>query len=166
MSINEGEQNIRNGLAILSFNIPPPLRNVKEFIKLSLNSSADNLMSDKIFKLRLASSDERRAQAYELLQKKFSVPDNSAAFLRLKENPQRISLLIDMKDTPVGTITIVFDSRLGLDADHLFKNELDLLRERGAKLSEITNLAMDGAPKGRRVMAAFVNMAYISVVSG
>lgn len=116
--------------------------------------------SPKTFKIRVASG-MRRTQANLLIQKKFPFWEQAAIDLNSEENTNRTVLTLDINDTPVGTITLIIDSPLGLDADATYKVEVDHLRSPSRKLAEITNFAMDGTPNNKKLMASIIHLAYI-----
>ena len=51
----------------------------------------------------------------------------------------------------IATLTLVFDSGLGLPSDSLYGKELALLRNSGRRLAEITKLSIDRAVRARQV---------------
>ena len=63
---------------------------------------------------------------------------------------------------PVGALTVVFDSPLGLPADGLFGAELDALRERGRRLAEIVSLGIaEETAVGSDLLVRLFNLAYL-----
>lgn len=118
-------------------------------------------IEERCFKIRLASSNQRRKAANLLIQNKFSRRGYSTSDLNIKENSNRITLLIDLNDIIVGTITLGLDTPLGLEVDNTFKAEVDHLRANGRKLAEITNFAMEGSPNNTRLMASIAHLTYI-----
>lgn len=74
--------------------------------------------------------------------------------------PNRMTLVTDTAGHTVGTMTLCFDSEIGLPADENFKARLDLLRNLGCTLCEPTRLAIDThVPK--RVFASMIHISYI-----
>jgi len=53
---------------------------------------------------------------------------------QFNDDPNRITLTATDKGSVVGTLSIGIDSPIGLMADLIFKEELDLHRNRGASL--------------------------------
>jgi hypothetical protein len=53
------------------------------------------------------------------------------------------------------------DSDVGLAADQIFKEEIDAMRERGARLCEFTKLAFDPSVKSK---AALANLFHLAVI--
>ncbi len=63
--------------------------------------------------------------------------------------------------TPVGALTVVFDSPMGLPADKLYKPELDALRASGRRLAEVVSLGVaDDAGVGSEVLVKLFDFAY------
>jgi len=63
---------------------------------------------------------------------------------------------------PVGALTVVFDSPMGLPADQLYKPELDALRAQGRRLSEIVSLGVaEEAGAGAQIMVQLFNFVYL-----
>jgi len=62
---------------------------------------------------------------------------------------------------PVGALTVVFDSAMGLPADKVYGPELDALRGAGRRLAEVVSLgvAEDGAA-GSQALVKLFNFAY------
>jgi len=64
--------------------------------------------------------------------------------------------------TPVGALTVVFDSPLGLPADKLYKPELDALRAKGRRLSEIVSLGVaEDSGAGSEILVKLFNFVYL-----
>jgi len=56
-------------------------------------------------------------------------------------HPSTISFLAEKNEQPVGTISIIPDSRLGLPTDLIFPTEMSSLRNTGRRLCEVFSLA-------------------------
>ena len=70
-----------------------------------------------------------------------------------------MTLVASSNDQTIGTITIGFDSPIGLIADDLYQIELKMFRSQGRRLCEITELAVVGEIKSKQILAAlFVNI--------
>jgi hypothetical protein len=63
---------------------------------------------------------------------------------------------------PVGALTVVFDSPMGLPADKLYRPELDALRAQGRKLSEIISLSVaEEAGAGAQILVQLFDFVYL-----
>jgi hypothetical protein len=116
---------------------------------------------EDLFKIRLASSSESLEGANQLIQTQFCWRGYSTTELNLNQSPNRLTFLIEQNAITVGAITLVLDTPFDLEADEIFKAEVDLLRSDGRKLAEVTNLAMLGSPSNKRLMASIIHIAYI-----
>jgi hypothetical protein len=77
------------------------------------------------------------------------------------DDPNRITLTATDRGNVVGTLTIGMDAAVGLAADQVFKEELDDMRERGARLCEFTKLAFDPSVKSKASLANLFHLAVI-----
>jgi hypothetical protein len=60
-----------------------------------------------------------------------------------------------------GTLTIRYDSDAGLAADDLYRKELEAFRNAGARVAELTRLAVDPQLGSKEVLGALFHGAYI-----
>lgn len=63
--------------------------------------------------------------------------------------------------TVFGTLTIRFDSERGLAADMLYREEIDAYRNAGARIAELTRLAVDPKLGSKEVLGALFHLAYV-----
>jgi hypothetical protein len=61
----------------------------------------------------------------------------------------------------VGTITLAIDSPQGMLADEVFRDQIDLFRNNGAKVCEITKLALGRTESSQRALAEMFHTLYI-----
>lgn len=120
----------------------------------------DVAVDHKMFKIRLADIQGKRNAVSMLINKMYSWRgyDASAA---LDPHPNRITLTASHGDQVIGTISLGFDSPIGLLVDELYKAEIDPLRRQGRKLCEFTKLAVDSHIRSKRVLAALYHISYI-----
>jgi hypothetical protein len=116
-------------------------------------------VSRQEFKVRLATSDDRRKSASLLIEKMYSwrgydSPD-------LVRDPNKITLVAYQEDKVVGTLTLGLDSPDGMVVDQLYKREADQLRGMGRKPCDITRLAVDQDIKSKSVLAALFHLSFI-----
>lgn len=111
------------------------------------------------FKIRLAHSDERVASASMLVQRLYASRgyENTA----VQKAPNRVTLMAFQGDAVIGTLTVGFDRPGGLMVDELYKDQIDQLRQRGARICELTKLAIDQSVKSKHALAALFHIAYI-----
>jgi hypothetical protein len=111
------------------------------------------------FKVRLATTEDRRKSASLLIQKMYSWRGYEAN--ALNHDPNKITLVAYQDDKVVGTLTLGMDSPQGMVVDELYKREADLLRAAGRKLCDITRLAVDQDIKSKSVLAALFHLSFI-----
>jgi tetratricopeptide (TPR) repeat protein len=98
---------------------------------------------------RLAETREDLEGAFRLVYRNY-VELNYCKFNRFRIHfylydalPETRTLVAHDGEKVVGTLTLVFDSELGLPSESLYKSEIDGLREAGRKLVEVSKLATD-----------------------
>lgn len=61
----------------------------------------------------------------------------------------------------IGTLTLTIDSDNGLLADTLYQPELDLFRQQGRRLCEVSKLAFNPETSSKEIFASLFHMAYV-----
>ncbi len=125
-----------------------------------VSDTLEHVVDRKEFKIRLADTHGQRSSASMLIKKMYSWRGYQTSF-NADEQPNRMTLVASSADQTIGTITVGFDSPIGLLADDLYKDELDALRSKGRRLCEFTKLAVDGEIKSKQVLAALFHIAFI-----
>ncbi len=120
----------------------------------------EHVLDRKEFKIRLADTHGQRSSASMLIKKMYSWRGYQTEF-NMGDQPNRMTLVASSNDHTIGTITIGFDSPIGLLADDLYQIELNTLRSQGRRLCEFTKLAVDGEIKSKQVLAALFHIAFI-----
>lgn len=125
---------------IIAFESPYRLKDlcIPQFDEASAGSGD---VQQQKFKIRLASSDNRRSSASMLIEKRYA--SRGYQTRALEEDPQRITVLVFMQEKIVGTTTLGLDGPAGLLADSIYKGEIDSLRAEGRAVCELTKLAID-----------------------
>ena len=111
------------------------------------------------FKVRLATTDDRRKSASLLIEKMYSWRGDDTDALRL--DPTKITLVAYQEEKVGGTVTLGLDSPSGMVVDQLYKRETDQLRAAGRKPCDITRLAVDQDIKSKSVLAALFHLTFI-----
>lgn len=111
------------------------------------------------FKVRLATTDDRRKSASLLIEKMYSWRGYEAS--TLGQDPNKITLVAYQEENVVGTLTLGLDSSKGMVVDELYKGEADYLRAEGRSLCDITRLAVDQDIKSKSVLAALFHLSFI-----
>lgn len=143
---------------IVSFQSPYRLRD------LCLDQSADTTQAEtrgdrQEFKVRLATTEDRRKAASLLIEKMYSWRGYEAN--PLGQDPNKITLVAYQEDKVVGTLTLGLDSPGGMVVDQLYKNEADQLRAQGRKICDVTKLAVDQDIKSKNVLGALFHLSVI-----
>lgn len=118
-------------------------------------------MQQQELKIRLADNAGQRSSASMLINKMYSWRGYAATPI-VEDNPNRITFVASDKDLTVGTLSINFDSEIGLLVDQLYQDKTDQLRDQGRKLCEFIKLAVDGEIKSKKVLAALFHISFIT----
>jgi hypothetical protein len=116
-------------------------------------------VSRQEFKVRIATTEDRRKSASLLIEKMYSWRGYEAD--SLNQDPNRITLVAHQENKVAGTVTLGLDGPKGLVVDELYKTEVDALRAKGRKIAELTKLAVDESTASRSVLAALFHIAFI-----
>jgi len=143
---------------IISFDSPHMLRD------LCIAENETELVSSQVdeqqFNVRMVNSHGLREAASVLIKKMYSWRGYSMEQPLEGVAPNRMTLVTDNAGHIVGTMTLCFDTEVGLPADENFKDKLDQLRAHGCRLCEPSRLAIDThVPK--RVFASMIHISYI-----
>ena len=113
------------------------------------------------FEVRLADSDGRRNSSSVLINRMYSWRGYRNSGEDAAASADQITLQACRRDKVFGTLTLAFDSPAGLAADALYRSEIDTYRSRGAKVCELTRLAVDPEHSSKEVLGALFHLAYI-----
>ena len=111
------------------------------------------------FKVRLARTENNIGSASMLVQKMYATRGYPAN--PIKGGPMNFTLVVYQEDRPVGTVTLALDTGQGLAADQLYKENVDKLRAEGARLGELTKLAIDRHAGSKYIFGSLLHMVYI-----
>ncbi|MBA4386795.1 MAG: hypothetical protein C0404_02370, partial [Verrucomicrobia bacterium] len=109
------------------------------------------------YEIKIARSLEERKRAWAMvyrtyLGKGYAQPDPEGLWCGLHDAlPQTTTFVVSRDGRDVATLTIVFDSEVGLPADHLYRDELDKLRAKGRRLCEIISLVSEEIDRRRGI---------------
>ncbi len=123
--------------------------------------TADSETARRLFKIRAADSSGHRSSASILINRMYATRGYPSNGLPAEAVPDRITLTASDHDNVIGTISVGFDSSLGLLCDELYLEEINLLREHGLRVCEFTKLAIDSVVRSKRVLASLFHVAYI-----
>jgi hypothetical protein len=120
----------------------------------------DVILNRDTFGIRLTDTVAGRNSASMLISKMYAWRGYTGTH-QFSDDPNRITLTATDKGDVVGTLTLGIDSPVGLNADHVFKEELDKYRAKGAKLCEFTKLAFDASVRSKTSLA---NLFHLTVI--
>ncbi|HEX5126404.1 MAG TPA: long-chain N-acyl amino acid synthase, partial [Rhodocyclaceae bacterium] len=78
-----------------------------------------------------------------------------------RSDVDEITFVAYEQDVVVGTLTLGLDSKHGLLADDLYKDEIDLHRHQGGRCFELTRFALSPSPHSKEVYASLFHLAFI-----
>lgn len=111
------------------------------------------------FKVRFANCAGGRESAGVLVKKMYATRGYKAKTGPL--HPERITLVADVDQNVIGTLTIGLGRSAPLLAEQLYPAEIAALREQGCQVCEYTRLAIDGQVRSQRVIASLFHIAYL-----
>lgn len=134
--------------------------------KLSIDPPGPAVLPDRefgqqVFKIRLATTNDRRSSASVLIKKMYSWRGYETNGTAPEGQSNRVTLVAAASEQSIGTLTIGFDSSIGLLVDELYKDRIDQLRGTGCRVCELTKLAVDERIRSKRVLASLFHIAYI-----
>ncbi len=119
--------------------------------------------------VHVANSFIRRQKAYELLYYQYS----KKGFTQKKDIDLWLSIYDALPETTTfvaedaqgciqGALTAVFDSPIGLPADELYQEEIDVLRNSGGQICEFVSLGIINTTKNHfKILASMFYCAYL-----
>ena len=130
-------------------------------VRLPMESRREVAVSRQDFKIRLATTNDRRSSASVLIKKMYSWRGYEANSAPLEAQPNRITLVAAAHEQSIGTLTLGFDSPIGLLVDDPYKDRMDQLRHAGRRVCELTKLAIDEHVRSKRVLSSLFHIAFI-----
>jgi hypothetical protein len=117
-------------------------------------------MTIKNFKVRLAETHRQHDDVSLLISKMYTWRGYEISATAM-DHPHRVTLVASTNDATLATITIGFDSAIGLLADELYRAEVDVLRRQGKRLFEFVKLAVDDTVRSKHLLASIFHLSYI-----
>jgi len=111
------------------------------------------------FKIRLAGSHETHRQASLLVQQRYAKRGYRA--LTTPANPNVWTFAAYDEGRLAGTITVRLDSRDGVAADALYRDEIDAIRRNRHRICEFTRLAVNASRRSQPVLAGLFHTVYL-----
>lgn len=121
----------------------------------------DFALDRKSFKIRLADHEDHRSSASMLINRMYSWRGYVTAD-KIPESPNLITLIAsEDHHAAVGTLSLSFDSPIGLLADETYKDEINVFRNMGKKICEFTKLALNSEFHSKQILASLFHVAFI-----
>ena len=115
----------------------------------------------KRISVQIVGSDELRHSACDLVNRRYGWRGYGTNH-RLQDRPATTSFTASIDDVIVGTITLTVDSRAGLAADQIFRDEIDTVRKSPeAHVCELTKFAFDTDIPSKPLLAALFHIVFI-----
>lgn len=121
------------------------------------------VLSRSDYQIRLGTTmDGQRSRVSMLIQRMYAWRGLlTHAPSRIDDRPNQLTLIASRGATMFGTLTLGLDSPEGLYAEELYADEISSARARGARVCELTRLAVDPAFNSKEVLASIFHLAYI-----
>jgi hypothetical protein len=113
------------------------------------------------FQLRLANSRGLQNESSELVERMYAWRGYKRAAQTSVQCANEATLQTCLGEQVFGTLTVRYDADAGLAADELYKRELDAFRSGGARIAELTRLAVDPEFGSKEVLGSLFHAAYI-----
>jgi hypothetical protein len=126
----------------------------------SSDTISEMTINERSFGIRVADTDEGRQNASMLINKMYAWRGYAGTH-RVEDNPNRITLSASDMGAIIGTVTLGIDSPIGILADEVFKDQIDVFRARGAKVCEISKLAFDPTVRSKMALGSLFHILYI-----
>ena len=114
------------------------------------------------YRVHSVDSPGQRNRASMLLKRMYSwrgyETESSTA---LQPDPNRITLQVASGSQLFGTLTLGLDSDRGLHADALYRQEIDPFRDRGCRICEVSNFAVEPQYGTKEVLGSLFYVAYV-----
>lgn len=118
------------------------------------------ILKQGAYTICLADSFAQRKEAKALIKRMYSWRGYNIEDTAVFSHSQTSFEAYNEQDL-IGTLTLGLDSKKGLLAEELYRQEIDNFRERGRKLCELSKLAIDPLYSSKELLASLFNLAYI-----
>lgn len=110
--------------------------------------------------VQIADSDASLTATHQLVHDRYSSRGYRVSDF-CQKSPHQTTIGVLAGCAIVGTATLQVDSPLGVDADAVFKDHVDVYRHQGATVCEITHFALARGVRSNIVLAAVFHFLYI-----
>ncbi len=165
--MSEPAEVLQNSSAALAKESDQPLK--KENLKLVVDLEKGLKFFRGQCVVNVANRSILRQKAYELIhslysKKGFTQKKDSDLWLSIYDAlPETTTFVAEnQKGCSEGALTVVFDSPIGLPADELYKEEIDVLRNSGEQICEFVSLGIsNGVKSPLKILACLFYCAYV-----
>lgn len=119
------------------------------------------LVERRDFHVRVADTHGTQNQVGALIKRMYSWRGYRLAAPEARRLPHQTILQACGNEETLGTLTLTADSENGLLADALYRSEIDALRRRGARVCELTGLAVSAGFSSHELLAALFHLLHI-----
>lgn len=154
--------------AYLAINAPQVSAPTHSLQQIEYTSETDSharefVVSRSNFQIRLGSgSSGQRSHVSMLIQRLYAWRGLlTHAPAQIDDHPNQLTLVASRGNTVFGTVSLGLDSPEGLNADTLYRTEIDRIRHQGGRVCELTRLAIDPAFNSKEVLASVFHLSYI-----
>lgn len=138
----------------------PAFGSTEPLFSVNSDNISEMTINTRSFGIRVADTEEGRNRASMLINKMYAWRGYTGTH-RLEDNPNQITLSAFDKGEVIGTVTLGVDSPVGILADEVFKDHIDVFRARGAKVCEISKLAFDPTVRSKFALGSLFHILYI-----
>jgi hypothetical protein len=114
--------------------------------------------------VKIAESDAVLAVARQLVHERYSARDYCVSN-QSSDCRHETTVVVFDRQTISATATLRLDSPYGIGADAIFKDQVDLFRDEGAEVCEITRFAVCPRADSKLVLSAVYHFLYIVILS-
>ena len=114
----------------------------------------------KDYVVQVVDSEASRAATHQLVHDRYSRRGYRVSDY-CQQSPHQTTIAVLTGCAIVGTATLQVDSPLGVGADAVFKDHVDVYRHEGASVCEITHFALARGVRSEIVLAAVFHFLYI-----
>lgn len=138
----------------------PIIENVQQAHAASSPNLLHSAEPEHAFGIHLANTDASRESVSLLINRMYAWRGYAGSH-QVEEHPSLITLAAAGQGKVFGTVTLNTDSSSNFMADATFKQEIDAYRERGAKVCEVTKLALDPEAHPKLALASLFHTVYL-----
>lgn len=128
-----------------------------------LGTDSAVLIERSDLQIRLANTPLRRAEVNSLVDRMYGwrgyLLDHGEVLPRYDAG--QMTLQACEQGQTIGTLTLSVDSAFGLQADDLYRDEIDQLRQQGRKVCELTRLAVDNRSHSMELLASLFHLLHL-----